>query len=75
MRAQAWKDATIKPIAAKDVTAQTFVTKNELAKLHRENTTLQKYVNQKDAVKKGTTKQSMKSVGVSYTGYEAEIMD
>ena len=52
-RAQARKDATIKPLVAKDVTAQTSVTKDELAKLQLEDTTLEKYVNLKDAVRKG----------------------
>ena len=36
-RAQARKDATIKPLVAKDVTAQTSVTKDELAKLQQED--------------------------------------
>ena len=53
MRAQARKDATIRPLVARDVTAQTSVTKDELAKLKQENTTLKKYVNLKDAVRKG----------------------
>ena len=39
-RAQARKNATIKPLAAKDVTAQTSVMKDELAKLLQEDTTL-----------------------------------
>ena len=52
-RAQARKDATIKPLVAKDVTAQTSVTKNDLAKMQQEDTTLEKYVNLKDAVRKG----------------------
>ena len=52
-RAQARKDATIKPLVAKDVTAQTSVTKDELAKLQQQDTTLEKYVNLKDAVRKG----------------------
>ena len=52
-RTQARKDATIKPLAAKDVTAQTSITKNELVKLQQEDTTLEKYVDLKDAVRKG----------------------
>ena len=52
-RAQARKDATIKPLAAKDVTAQNSVTKNELAKLKQEDITLEKYVDLKDTVRKG----------------------
>ena len=43
----------IKPLVAKDVMAQTFITKDELAKLQQEYTTLEKYVDLKDAVKKG----------------------
>ena len=50
--AQARKNATIKPLAAKDVTAQTSVTKDELEKLQQEDTTLEKYVNLKDVVRK-----------------------
>ena len=52
-RAQVWKDAAIKPLAAKQVKAQTSVTKNELAKLQQEETTLEKYMNLKDALRKG----------------------
>ena len=52
-RAQARKVATIKPLVAKDVTAQTSDTKNKLAKFQPEDTTLEKYVNLKDAVRKG----------------------
>ena len=52
-RAQTWEDATIKPLAAKEVTLQTSVTKNELVKLQQEDTTLKKYVNLKDAVREG----------------------
>ena len=52
-RAQARKDATSKPLVAKDVTAQTFITKDELAKLQQEDTTLEKFVDLKDAVRKG----------------------
>ena len=51
-RAQARKDATIKPLAAKDVTAQTSVTKDELAKLQQEDITLEKYVDLKDTFRK-----------------------
>ena len=36
-RAQVWKDATIKFLVAKDVTAQISITKDELAKLQRED--------------------------------------
>ena len=50
--AQAWKDATIKPLVAKDMTAQTSITKDELAKLQQEDTTLEKYVDLLDAVRK-----------------------
>ena len=53
MRAQARKDATIKPFVAKDVTAQTSITKDDLAKLQQEDTAVEKYVNLKDAVRKG----------------------
>ena len=52
-RAQARKDTTIKPLAAKDVTAPTSVTKDKLAKLLQEDTTMEKYVNLKNAVRKG----------------------
>ena len=52
-RAQARKDATAKPLVAGDVTAQTSVTKDELAKLQQEDTTLKKPVDMKDAVRKG----------------------
>ena len=48
LRAQARKDATIKPLVAKDVTAQTSDTKEELAKFQQEDTTLEKYVDLKD---------------------------
>ena len=47
------KDATIKPLVAKDVTAQTFHTKNKLEKLQQEDNTLEKYVDLKNAVRKG----------------------
>ena len=52
-RAQVRNDATIKPLVVKDVTAQTSITKDKLAKLQQEDTTLEKYVNLKDAVRKG----------------------
>ena len=55
-RAQARKDITIKPLVTKDVTAHTFITKNELAKLQREDNTLEKYANLEDAVRKGDYK-------------------
>ena len=51
-RAQARKDATIKPLVAKDVTAQTSVTKVELTKLKQEDTAREKYVDLKNAVRK-----------------------
>ena len=38
--------------SARDVTAQTFIMRDELAKLQQEDTTLVKYVDLKDAVKK-----------------------
>ena len=46
----------IKPLVAKDVTTQTSVSKDELAKLQQEGTTLEKYVNLKGAVRKGDYK-------------------
>ena len=52
-RAQARKNATIKPLVARDVTAQTSVTKDELAKLQQKDTTMEKYVNLNDAVRTG----------------------
>ena len=55
-RAQARKDATIKPLVAWDLTAQTSITKDKLAKLQQEDTTLEKYVDRKDAVRKGDHK-------------------
>ena len=55
-RAQARKDATIQPLFTKDLTAQTSITKDELAKLQQEDTTLEKYVDLKDAVRKGDYK-------------------
>ena len=55
-RDQARKEARIKPLATKDVTAQTSITKDELAKLQQEDTTLEKYVDLKDAVRNGNFK-------------------
>ena len=55
-RAQAQNDITIKPLVTKDTTAQTSITENELAKLQQEDTTLGKYVDLKDAVRKGDYK-------------------
>ena len=52
-RAQARKDITVKSLFTKEVTAQTSITKNELAKLQQEDTTLEKYADLEDAVKKG----------------------
>ena len=46
-RAQARKDATIKPLVTKDVTAQISITKDDLAKLQQEDTSLEKYVDLK----------------------------
>ena len=51
-RAQARKDVTIKPLVTKEVTAQTSITKNELEKLQQEDTTSEKYMDLKDALKK-----------------------
>ena len=51
-RAQSWNDATIKPLVAKDVTAQTSNTKDELAKMQQGDTALEKYMDLKDAVRK-----------------------
>ena len=51
-KAQARKDATIKPLVTKDLRAQTSITKNELAKLQQEDITLEKYVDMKYAVRK-----------------------
>ena len=50
-RARARKDATIKSLVTKDVTAQTPITKNELPKLQQQNTTSENYLNLKDAKK------------------------
>ena len=55
-RAQARKDITIKPLFTKDVTAQTSITKNELEKLQQEDTTVEKYADLEDAVRKGDYK-------------------
>ena len=52
-KAQALKDITVKPLVTKEVTAQTSITKNELAKLQQEDRTLEKYVDLKDDVRKG----------------------
>ena len=52
-RAQARKNATIKPLAAKDVTAQTSVTKDKLTKMQQGDTAMVKYVDLKDAIRKG----------------------
>ena len=52
MRAQARKNITVKPLVTKEVTAQTSVTKDELAKLQQEDTTLKKYADLEDAVRK-----------------------
>ena len=41
-RAQARNDAMIKPLEPKNVTPQTFIMKDELAKLQQEDTTLEK---------------------------------
>ena len=41
------------PLVTNDVTAQTSITMNELAKLQQEDTTLEKYMDLKDAVRKG----------------------
>ena len=55
-RAQARKDITVKPLVTKDVMAQTSITKNKLAKLQQEDTTLEKYADLIDVVKKGDYK-------------------
>ena len=52
-RAQARKDMAVKPLVTKEVTAQTAITKNELAKLQQEDNTLQKYADLENAVGKG----------------------
>ena len=51
-RTQARKDATIKSLVEKDLTAQISITKNKLAKLQQEDSTLKKYLDLKDAVRK-----------------------
>ena len=55
-RAQARKVSPIKPVVAKNVTAHTSITKDELAKLQQEDTTQEKYVDLKGAVRKGDYK-------------------
>ena len=55
-KAQDRKDITVKSLVTKDVTAQTSITKNELAKLQQEENTFEKYVDLKDAVRKGDYK-------------------
>ena len=52
-RAHPRKDATIIPLVAKDVMTQTSITKDKLAKLRQEDTTLEIYVDLKDTVRKG----------------------
>ena len=52
-RVQTRKAITVKPLVTKDMTAQTSITKNGLAKLHLEDTTLEKYADLKDGVRKG----------------------
>ena len=74
-RAQARKDATIKPSVTNDVTAQTFITKDELAKLQQEDTTLGKYVDQKDAVLKRDYEMKYESEGLSYIGFGTELIN
>ena len=51
-RVQARKDI----IVTKKVTVQTAIAKNELAQLQQENTTLEKYADMEDAVRKGDYK-------------------
>ena len=66
-RAQARKDITVKPLVTNEVTAQTSITKNELAKLQQEDNTLEKYVDLKDAVRKADYKiNNEKRRGVLY---------
>ena len=55
-RAQARKDVIVKPLVITEVTAQTSITKNELAKLQQEDNTLEKYADLEDAVRKGDYK-------------------
>ena len=52
-RDQARKDITVKPLVTKEVTTQISITKNELTKLQQENTTLEKYADLEDVVRKG----------------------
>ena len=52
-RAQAQKDITVKPLVAKEVTTQASITKNDLAKLQQQDTTLEKYADLADAVRRG----------------------
>ena len=73
-RAQVQKNAMIKLLVAKDVTAQTSVTNNELA-LQLEDIALEKYVNLKDAVRKEDYEIKYEKHRVSYTGFGAELMN
>ena len=50
-RAEALKNATIKPLVAKGVTAQIFITKDKLSKLQQKDIAMEKYVDLGDAVK------------------------
>ena len=52
-RVQTRKAITVRPLVTKDMTAQTSITKNGLAKLHQEDTTLEKYADLKDGIRKG----------------------
>ena len=72
-RAQARKDITVKPLVAKEVTAQTSITKNDLAKLQQKDTTSQKYADLEDAVRNGDY--NMKNLEVFYIGFGTELMD
>ena len=66
-RAQARKDTTVKPLVTKEVTAQTSITKNELAKLQQKDNTLEKYADLEDAVRKGDYEiKCVKRKGVLY---------
>ena len=73
-RAQARKNITVNPLVTKGVTAQTSITKNELARLQQEDNTLEKYADLEDAVRKGDYEINMKSVEVFYTGFGTELM-
>ena len=83
-RAQALKHITVKPLVTKEVTAQTSITKNELAKLQQEDNTLEKYADLEDAVRKGDNEiKYEKRRGVLYRirnrvdglgGYSKQIM-